>query len=190
MNKWRRRFVLCMIMLTIAAGGLFAGVYLLRRAYPLRYLDIIRHYSDMRGLDPVLVAALIHAESRFDPRAVSHAGAGGLMQLMPATAAWAAEQNGMAGFAPHWIYDPAINIRLGTWYLARLLNQFGEQRTALAAYNAGSGNVAGWLRNPNYSDDGRNLRHIPFGETRHYLRRIEQNLSIYNVLIWLYDRLP
>jgi len=186
--KRRTRAVIALLLLSLAATGVFAGVYAIRRIYPLRYVGIIHHYSAKHGLDPVLVASLIHAESRFNQRAVSSMGARGLMQLMEPTAMWAASEAGIEGFTFDMAFDPEINIRLGTWYIARLLNQFGGiERTALAAYNAGSGNVSQWLANPENSSDGRNLQYIPFGETRHYLRRIEQNQPIYRVLLWIYD---
>jgi hypothetical protein len=111
------------------------------------------------GLDPALVAAVVRAESAFDPRAVSHKGARGLMQLMPATAR-------RFGLAAHEIHDPAKNLDAGTRYLAWLLERFaGDVERALAAYNAGEGTVARYGGVP------------PFRETRNYLRRIYATLG-------------
>jgi len=183
-----RRAVIALLALSIICAAGFAGVYVLRRAYPLRYVGLIRYHAAENELDPVLVAALIHAESRFNPAAVSSAGARGLMQLMEPTAVWAAHEIGLEDFRFEQAFDPTINIKIGTWYLSRLINQFdGVQNTALAAYNAGSGNVSRWLDNAEFSADGRHLDEIPFGETRHYLVRIEGNLRVYRVLFWLYD---
>jgi soluble lytic murein transglycosylase len=93
------------------------------------------------GLDPLLVAAVIHVESRFNPFAVSGVGACGLMQLMPPTAQWLLEKNGVeAKIRTAHLFNPVLNIKLGTAYLAQLMNRFdGDLSLALIAYNAGPG---------------------------------------------------
>jgi len=187
-DKNLKRTIIILLLMSLAMVGVFAGISVVRRFYPLRHVEIIKHYSDFHGLDKILVISLIHAESRFEPLAVSPVGARGLMQLMENTANWAAEEMGLENYNWETIFEPEMNIRIGTWYLARLLNQFDNNlHTALAAYNAGSGNVRRWLSDADYSQDGYNLDEIPFGETRRYIRRIEQNLTIYRVLFPIYD---
>lgn len=167
-------------------SGLTASAYILRTRFPINYLHIIEHYAAVHEVDPVLIAAIINVESGFNPNAVSPAGASGLMQLMPSTARWAAEQIGMENFNCEMIFHPYININLGTWYIRRLMDNHKDFNVALAAYNAGSGNVARWLDDPKFSSDGLTLDYIPFGETRRYVSRIQTNLWIYRIRLNLF----
>ena len=149
--------------------------------FPLEFEELIRRYSEEHDLDPFLVKAVIRVESRFNPNAVSPVGARGLMQIMPNTAQWIAERMGL----PHHeddLFNPAHNIRMGTYYLRSLLDEFGVQDTALAAYNAGRGNVGNWLNDPRYSADGLTLHTIPFGETRSYVVSVNEYIEIYREL--------
>ncbi|MCL1995396.1 MAG: lytic transglycosylase domain-containing protein [Defluviitaleaceae bacterium] len=169
----------------IILGALFA-LYLFNTNFPLRYLNIIEHYAQIHDVDPVLVASIINVESRFDRYAVSHAGASGLMQLMPNTAVWAAEELGIEDFYfDEMVFDPHININIGTWYIRSLLDSHHTMPVALAAYNAGRGNVASWLANPNYSVDGYTLTYIPFGETRRYVDMVLLSMHAYRLRLWL-----
>ena len=173
------------IFVAFIVGVLFS-IYTFNNYFPLRYLDIINRYSEIHNVDPVLVAAIINVESRFDRYAVSRAGASGLMQLMPGTAIWVAEALGIESFDfDRDIFNPEINIRMGTWYIARLINNHAELPVALAAYNAGSGNVASWLANPLYSSNGITLDYIPFGETRRYVSVVLASIHAYRFRFWL-----
>jgi len=149
--------------------------------YPLEYEELIYRYSELHELDPYLVMGLIRAESSFISDAVSPVGARGLMQIMPNTAEWLAERMGI-NFHLDDLFNPAYNIRMGTYYLRMLLHMFEEQDTALAAYNAGMGNVGTWLQDERYSADGRTLHTIPFSETRHYVPRVNRYMEIYREL--------
>jgi len=154
--------------------------------YPVKYLDIIDETSAEYGLEPAFICAVIHAESRFRRDAVSVKGAAGLMQIMEATAEWAASELQLDDFDIGDVFDPETNILIGCWYLNRLFKQFGGERdVTLAAYNAGSGNVSNWLNSPQYSGDGKTLSHIPFGETRSYIQKVNGNLRIYELLFEL-----
>src|ERR671916_397190 len=111
---------------------------------PLRHEDIIRQQARDKGLDPALIAAIIYAESRFRDQ-TSPAGARGLMQITPQTADAIAKHSGGTRFEQSDLSDPQINISCGSYYLRRLLNHYGGNETlAIAAYNAGMGNVEGW----------------------------------------------
>ncbi|MCS7173403.1 MAG: lytic transglycosylase domain-containing protein [Armatimonadetes bacterium] len=129
------------------------------------------------GVDPLLLLAVMREESRFDPQAVSHAGAVGLLQLLPATAR---ELDATVDFRD--LLSPAVNLRLGARYLAEQLQRFKDLRLALAAYNAGPGAArafaAGGIRDPDEF-----VERIPYAETRTYLRRVLQSYGIYR---WLY----
>ena len=153
-------------------------------AFPLEHYDIIKVYAQKYSLDPAMVCAFINAESHFDNEAVSAKGAKGLMQVMDKTAQWAAEEIPIEGFSAEDITDPEINIQIGCWYLSRLEKQFGSDETLImAAYNAGSGNVTGWLYDSSYSEDGKTLSKIPYKETENYLNKINFYKKVYKFLL-------
>jgi soluble lytic murein transglycosylase len=138
--------------------------------YPLHYESIVRGHARNYDLDPALLAAVIYQESKFKAGARSKSGAIGLMQLLPDTAKGIALHTGGTQFRVEDLYDPEINVRYGAWYLRRLLQKYGDERTALAAYNAGQENVDRWRRN----GEG-----IQFAETRAYVDRVEKLKRIY-----------
>jgi soluble lytic murein transglycosylase len=117
-----------------------------------------------------LLAAVIEQESKFDASAKSSSGAIGLMQLQPETAKGIALRTGGSRFRLADLYDPELNVRYGSWYLRHLLSKYGDERTALAAYNAGQRNVDEWLK------DGRG---IEFAETRAYVEKVEHLKDVY-----------
>ncbi len=152
--------------------------------FPLEYYEIIKTYSGKYDLDTATVCAFINAESHFDCEAESHKGAKGLMQIMDGTALWAAEEIPLDDFQPEDITDPDTNIHIGCWYLNRLTKQFdGDKTLIMAAYNAGSGNVTGWLYNEDYSPDGKTLEKIPYAETEKYVKKINFYEKVYRLLI-------
>ena len=179
--------ILCVLIflgvLVLCAVLLWSNVH--RRGmewrFPLQYEALIQQYSAERDLDPFLVKGLIFAESSFRSEAVSPVGARGLMQIMPNTAEWLAERMGVS-YEPDDLFHPAYNIRMGTYYIRLLLNMFEHRDTALAAYNAGMGNVRAWLEDARYSDDGETLHTIPFPETRTYVERVNRYMEIYRDL--------
>ena len=155
---------------------------LLRIVHPLPHADILLRESAARGLDPFFVAGLIRQESAWDHRIVSSAGATGLMQLMPATAREVAGSLGVT-LGPESLNDPAVNMRLGTTYLQSMLRRFDNRaEDALAAYNAGPGRLAQWRREPMYRDQDVFMEHIPFQETRNYVKIVQQYARIYTAL--------
>lgn len=173
-------------LLIVFLSGVAGGLYLFEHYFPLQHVALIQYYAEQHGVDPALVAAIINVESRFDTQAVSRAGASGLMQLMPGTAQWVADAIGLDMFeVEQHIFDPATNINLGTWYIARLMGNHHDLTGALAAYNAGSGNVASWLQDPALSSDGLTLAHIPFPETQRYVAVVTAILPVYRFRLWL-----
>jgi soluble lytic murein transglycosylase len=138
--------------------------------YPLRYGEIVRGHARNYRLDPALLAAVIYQESKFRADARSDRGAIGLMQLLPETAEGIAERTGGTAFRVSDLYDPEINVRYGAWYLRHLLDRYGSERVALAAYNAGQRNVDEWRE--------RGVG-IQFPETKHFVDRVEHLKKIY-----------
>ncbi len=138
--------------------------------YPLDYASVVRGHARNYRLDPALLAAVIYAESKFHADAHSRSGAVGLMQLRPETAEGIAVHTGGTAFRLSDLTNPEINVRYGAWYLRHLLDKYGDERTALAAYNAGQRNVDRWRAHG---------QGIQFGETRHYVDRVEALKRIY-----------
>jgi peptidoglycan lytic transglycosylase len=168
--------LLALLLVGAALGAAFAYVnstepaWWVRLRYPLHYQEIVRGHARNYRLDPALLAAVIYQESKFNPHARSSSGAIGLMQLLPDTAKGIAIHTGGTKFRVSDLDDPEINVRYGAWYLRHLLDKYGEERTALAAYNAGQENVDTWRR------EGKG---IAFAETRHYVSRVEHLKTLY-----------
>ncbi|GAB6157277.1 lytic transglycosylase domain-containing protein [Desulfotomaculum varum] len=149
----------------------------------MQHQEVIYHYAAVNKLDPLLVAAVIKTESNFNAQATSPKGARGLMQIMPDTANWISRQIGGVPVTPDQLYNPEINISLGTWYLADLLDEFNSDLVlATAAYNAGRGNVRSWLNGQYWTGEHKTIDQIPFWETRQYIRRVLWNYKVYRYL--------
>ena len=150
--------------------------------YPKGYSEYVESLSEEYDLDPYLVYSVIRTESRFREDALSHKGAMGLMQVTESTAWWISAKSGIVLGPGEDYYTPKVNIRMGCWYLRWLLDYYKNQDTALAAYNAGSGTVSGWLKDPERSSDGMTLKDIPYKETREYVEKINDAYKAYQLL--------
>ncbi|TMM16853.1 MAG: lytic transglycosylase domain-containing protein [Actinobacteria bacterium] len=143
-----------------------------RLSLPLSQASVIRQQAAAEHLDPALIAAVIYAESKFDPRP-SAAGAQGLMQILPATAYFIARRSGGSGFTASDLSTPSINVAYGSYYLRYLLDHYGgNEMLALAAYNGGVANVDSWVARADATGRTLTLAAIPFGETRAYVQRV------------------
>jgi soluble lytic murein transglycosylase len=151
-------------------------------AYPMVDGDALVEESKRNSLDPALVAGLIRQESSFNPRAVSAAGARGLMQLMPSVGASIARGRGYPLWNPALLFDPDVSLELGTAHLASSLKAGTPTARALAAYNAGGSRVARWSQRPGTDDPELFAEWIPFTETRDYVRIVQRNADIYRAL--------
>lgn len=148
--------------------------------YPIKYSEYVCTYANEYNIDPYMVFSVIKAESNFNAEAKSHKNALGLMQITPPTAGWIAQKMGIENFEEEKLLDPELNIRMGCWYLDNLRIEFkGDINLVLAAYNGGRGNVKKWLRNNQYSRDGKTLYNIPFKETDEYVKKVNANYNIY-----------
>jgi soluble lytic murein transglycosylase len=182
--KARRRFLMRRVAWLLAAvvviGGVIAAVVAPRVdkavqevVLPLRHEDIIRQQAADKGLDPALIAGIIYTESRFRDQ-TSHAGAKGLMQLLPSTAHDIARKSGGTAFIEGDLANPQVNISYGSFYLRYLLHRYGGNEVlAIAAYNAGEGRVDQWIFDARHKGEAFDrARHIPFPETRHYVEQV------------------
>ncbi len=171
---------IAIIVAILVAFNLTIKIY-----FPLKDYDIISSYADANGLKHETVCAIINVESGFDPNAVSNRGASGYMQLMEQTANWGIEILGIEGKTYDDIFEPELNIAIGTWYFANLNRQFGSEDLAIISYNAGSGNVSKWLESNNYSEE-ETIENIPFKETKNYYFKIKLNEFVYKYLLEFY----
>ena len=173
---WFSRRMITMVALVLLIIGLvyagFSWKTLFRVVYPVEHGEIISRCSEQYGLDPFLITAIILIESGFREESTSSKGAAGLMQVMPETANWVAQQQGLTLEGNESLYEPAVNIGIGSWYLNSLYQQFGNWVVVLAAYNAGRGNVQKWLTESLWSGELSTVSDIPFPETRIYVQRV------------------
>lgn len=174
------KVVIFLILLFIISSVIGVTVY---GKYPLYYKDDIGMSSKNHDIDPYLVAAIIDVESGFNKDAISPKDARGLMQITEKTGEWGFEQLEIEGFEKEKLFIPEVNIEIGTWYLQRLKQEFdGDLDLVLAAYNGGSGNVNKWLKDEEYSKDGKTLDNIPFKETENYVKKVNSGYKNYKKL--------
>jgi len=180
----KKRWLL--LSLFIIAVGIVVTINLTaieRWIYPVKYKQNIDYYAAKNELNPLLVAAIIRAESNYKPHLISPKGAVGLMQLMPDTATWAAEKMGIMPPTSAQLHEEQQNIEIGTWYLKTLRNQFdGNEAAMIAAYNAGPTNVRKWLNDNVWEGRFESADKIPFGETKHYVGRVQHFFNKYEEL--------
>jgi soluble lytic murein transglycosylase len=151
-------------------------------ALPLRHDDVIRQQAADKRVDAALIAAVIYAESRFREGQTSSAGALGLMQITPATARDIARRSGGTRFVLDDLANPQVNISYGVYHLRWLLDRYGDNETlAVAAYNAGEGNVDRWIDAARRAGRELSLAAIPFSETRAYVRSVQEVKAQYRV---------
>ena len=200
-------FILILIIILVAIFYIFdLKTVILKQIYPKKYEQYVEQYAKQYEIDPLLIYAIVKAESNFNPNAKSSSNARGLMQLMENTAIELSNQifedaatDDMNNDSNRTneelrdnknstqnqiidtedLYNPEINIQLGTCYFANLLNQFQNIGVALAAYNAGMGRVTEWIENGIILPDGSNLENIPYQETNMYVRKILNDYQIY-----------
>jgi soluble lytic murein transglycosylase len=176
-----KRLLFLFIFLLVLYLFITQANYLGRFVYPFSYREVIVEEAKKNNLDPLLIAAVVWVESGFNDNAESAKGARGLMQVMPETGTWAAEQIGLENFSKEKLFDPHINITIGTWYLGDLFRQFdGNPYVALAAYNGGRGHVRRWLQEGIWDGSRESLTDIPFPETRSFVIKVEQAYNRYH----------
>ena len=166
----------------LTASGQELPDEILKVIFPLQYWTSIRRESALRGLDPYVVAALVAQESTFDAKVRSVANAWGLMQVIPSTGRRIARAVGIRNFTTAKLTDPEVNMRIGTYYFSRLVQQFGGTHYALASYNAGENRVIRWKAERPGLDEDEFIDDIPFPETQNYVKRILGTAEDYRML--------
>jgi soluble lytic murein transglycosylase len=168
-----------LLKLSPATSPLDAPSLLAKLLYPTYYGDLVLAETEEKGLDPLLLFALMRQESLFDPQATSWAGARGLTQVIPSTGQWIAEKIGWSRFSPDELYRPYVSVEFGAWYLAEQVEGFGGNPfMALAAYNGGPTNSARW-RDP---DPDIFLENITLAETEKYVRKVYEHYAFYQAI--------
>ena len=178
-NKIKRLIVVAIVVVAIIITTIIINKLMIKILYKKDYSEYVSKYSQKYNVDENLIYALIKAESNFEANAVSNKNAQGLMQLMPSTAEEVANKNDIE-LTEENILDPDININIGTKYISTLLERYKCVEIALAAYNAGIGNVDKWIENGTIKADGSDIENIPFKETNTYVRKIMRDYKIYS----------
>lgn len=166
--------------MAVAARCLSAGI--VRIMFPTPYENEVEAASKKYNVPPAVIYAVIMTESGFDASAQSYRGAKGLMQIMPDTFWWLVGLRGdPANYSESSLYESAVNIDYGVYFLSYLYSEFEDWSIAFAAYNAGANRVSEWLENEEYSENGR-LVDIPFPETAGYVKKVSIAAKIYENL--------
>lgn len=185
-NSFLKKYLYAGIFL-LAAIILFAGWKIwnsdavqMRFVYMWPYQQEILYYSERNKIDPFLVAAIIKNESGYDGKAVSHVGAVGLMQIMPETGQWIAEQMGLEDYHEDDLYLTKTNIRMGCWYVGELEHEFqGNLALAVIAYNAGRGQTKMWMDENQWDYDFHHIEEIPYPDTKEYVAKVLRDRDKY-----------
>lgn len=187
MKKAIAALIVAIALVILAFCGYVMYQYVLHeralRNYPTAYLDEITQSAAEFSLDPYFVLSVMRCESSLDPEAVSGRGAIGLMQIMPDTGEWIAHKLDMDDtYSQSMLYEPAVNVRFGCWYLRFLADRFdGDRKKMVAAYNAGHRAVENWMEDARFAHDGM-LVTIPYESTATYYARVEKAYETYTKL--------
>ncbi len=178
--------VILVIAIAIGFGFAYDAILTLieKANYPMpeQYAEFISYYSEKYSVPERIIYATIKTESDFDSGAVSHAGAIGLMQIMPSTFEWISKELLRENLNVGMLYDPETNIRYGTYYLSYLYARFDSWTNAFAAYNLGEARVSELLSDQRYVDENGDIKNIPVPETRTYVSRINSAIGKYSRL--------
>lgn len=174
------------VLLVIGFGGWkiwSSDTVQMRFVYMWEYQQDIVTYSKKNNVDPFLVAAIIKNESNFKHDAVSKVGAVGLMQIMPETGRWIAEQMGLKNYQDSDLYQTRKNIRMGCWYVGELEHEFQHNLVLLmVAYNAGRGQTHEWMQENGWDYNFNDIKSIPSPDTREYVAKVMQDRDKYYLL--------
>ena len=176
----KKAFIIVISVLIVCAVLATAAFFAIKKflesleykIYPLpeEYLSEIEKWSGEYDVPKEIVCAVIHTESGFDPNAVSHADARGMMQITKDTFDWLLFKS-KENYTEDDLFDYKVNIKYGTYFLSLLYDEFGDWDTVFAAYNAGRSKVKSWLADESITEDGK-LKNIPYAETSEYVEKV------------------
>lgn len=173
MTFLRKKRVFALLLVCFVLILFMNSDFIGRKLYPIYFEQEIRQSAAKHNIDPFLIAAIIRVETNYKYHLESSKGALGLMQLMPDTAEWIVESTNLGPHVQDDLLKVDVNINLGSWYLSWLKKHYnGNLIYAIAAYNAGQGNVNKWKQNDVWDGSQEHINQIPFGETRHYVQRV------------------
>lgn len=175
------KIMLSFVAIVLVLGAI--GVCIFFYTFKTDYKQIVAECSAKYNIKAELIFSIIKAESKFNKNATSRANAIGLMQVKLDTANYMLSLSGEEQISEQQLYDPKINIDIGTQYFAYLVGKFESVDTSICAYNAGETIVREWLSNSQYSDDGKTLSKIPYAETQNYLNKVKFNLKVYSTIV-------
>ena len=178
----RRGMATVIIIVLLLLGGDYGLKKIATFLYPQKYSEYIEKYSAEYSVDENLCYAMIKCESNFKPDALSSAGAMGLMQMTDDTFSFITSKLYEEEIDKSYVYDPETNIKCGVWYIGYLKERFMFDREVIAAYNAGPNKVLSWLKDSNYSSDGKTLESLPYAETENHIKRVLRAKEIYEKL--------
>lgn len=186
MPKTIKNILIVFLIIVVIFGAIkIFGIQekIMKKMYPRTYSEFVNKYAVEYDVDPLLVYAVIKAESNFDKNVVSNCNAKGVMQLMDTTAEEVAG-NIMpdTSFESDILFDAEINIKIGTKYLSELIEKYNNYYVAVAAYNAGIGTVDKWIEAGIIKADGSDIENIPYKETNNYVRKIIRDYGVYTKL--------
>lgn len=167
------------VLITLCASLFCAFSYF----YPKKYSMYINLMSEKYDVDKALIYSIINTESKFSPNATSEKGAMGLMQIIPSTATFIAQELDVENFKVDDMYVPKTNIEFGVYYLKYLYSKFDSADAVICSYNAGETVVRRWLNDKTYSADGKTFVKIPYKETANYLKKVKQNYKVYKKIV-------
>lgn len=186
-SKRKTFFLWFVLLFVLVMAGFMAfepateGIY--RQMYPRKYRQYVEQYSREYSVERDLVYAVAKVESNFDPEAISHADARGVMQMTEDAFGWVQYRMGdQSGVTYEDIFDPKVAIQYGTYMLHLLLEEMGDEKLAICSYHAGMGNVNSWLSKKEYSKDGKTLDKIPYSDTEWYYNKVSETKKIYRKL--------
>ncbi len=179
MFNMKRIMIILFIALILFLGYKSEPKILLFIQYPQQYKEYVFKYSELYQIEDELIFSIIKAESNFYPYAKSKKDAKGLMQIIDQTWDWGCSELGYKSMNYYSIND---NIKIGTWYIRKLINEFGTEELAVLAYNAGSGNVTSWIKKGYLSGSDYTKWNVPFEESRRYVEKVMNYKNKYSLI--------
>lgn len=184
---FKQKFYIYVVMCLLCVFFLFFSYKIYQKSeYPIKYSEYVEKYSREFNVDKYIVYSVMRSESSFRENSLSDVGAKGLMQITDDTYFWLMDKIGdKSNKDANNLFIPEINIKYGTYFLSFLQSEFDDLKSSLVAYHAGRGNLLKWLKNPEYSSNGKTITTTPFKDTNYYAKK---TIKTYNIYKKIYER--